>query len=259
MNRAAIILLACAAGAVAQPKFTAPFAGIARDSRQQLRIVHAVSGTFILRDIVHGTAVDWAFDGNSGLVKTNTELLSIGSNGTVIAHSAAQQKAVLGPQSAFFPGTHELWLAGANSITKVAVEPALLAGSVLALGPAGAHTVQLAVCRQNALWLLSVNTTKGSVAGERPIGGTIGEQACLPADGVSLVLLPDRMLLATAHAVLVQNEAGIERTIPISAARITRAGEYWVEAESPGGAAYMIRITSDGEKLFQLPAAKELP
>lgn len=260
MNRGAIILFACAACVVAQPKFSAPLAGIVRDSQQQLRLVHAVSGTFILHDVVGGTVVDWAFDGSSGLAKTKAELLVIGSNGTIVArHSAMQREIVLGPRSAFFPETHELWQAGTNNVTNVAINPAAIAGSVIALGPVTGHSAQLAVCRQNALWLLSVNTTNGSLAQELALGGVIGEKACLPAGGVSLVLLAGRMLLATSHAVLVQTAAGIERTIPISATRVSRAGENWVEAESPGIPAHMIRITSDGERVYQLPAAKELP
>ena len=260
MNRGAIIVFACAACAVAQPKFSAPLAGIVRDSHQQLRLVHAVSGTFILHDIVGGTVVDWAFDGNRGLVKTNAELLLIGANGTIIGrHTASQQETVLGPQSAFFPATHELWQTGTNNVTKVPIEAAVIAGAVVALGPVSGHSVQLAVCRESALWLLSVDTTNGSLTQELARGGAIGDQACLPAGGGSLVLLADRILLATAHAVLVQTTAGIERTIPVSATRVTRAGERWVEAESPGSPTHMIRITSDGEKAYQLPAAKELP
>jgi len=259
MNRAATTLLVCAACGVAQPKFTAPIAGIVRDSHQQLRIVHAVSGTFILRDVVGATVADWAFDGNSGLVKTNAELLLIGANGGVVARRSAQQEAVLGPQSAFFPETHELWLAAANNVTKVPVEPAVIAGSVMALGPVSGRGVQLAVCRQDALWLLSVDTTHGQVTQELALGGTIGEHACIPSGGGSLVLLADRMLLATARALLVQTTAGLERKIPISATHVTRVGQHWVEAETPGGPAHMIQITSYGERAFQLPAAKELP
>ena len=260
MNRGAIIVFMCAACAVAQPKFSAPLAGIVRDSQQQLRLVHAVSGTFILHDVIGGTIVDWAFDGNTGLVKTNAELLVIGSNGAIIGRrSAPQQETVMGPQSAFFTATHELWQTGTNNVTKVPIEPAVIAGSVIALGPVSGHSVQVAVCRQSALWLLSVDTAHGAVTQELALGGAIGEQACLSKSSGSLVLLADRMLLATAHAVLVQTTAGTERSIPISAARVTRAGERWVEAESPGSPSHMIRITSDGEKAYQLPGSKELP
>jgi hypothetical protein len=119
MNREATIILMCAASAVAQPKFSAPLAGIARDSNQQLRILHAVSGTFILHDGIGETVVSWAFDGNSGLVKTDAELLTIGANGAITARrSAPQQETVLGPRTTFFPETHEFWQTEPNGETK---------------------------------------------------------------------------------------------------------------------------------------------
>jgi hypothetical protein len=260
MNRRAMIVLICAASAIAQPKFNAPLAGIARDSRQQLRIVHAVSGTFILHDVIGGTVADWAFDGSGGLVKTDVELLTIGADGAIAGRrSATQRETVMGPQSAFFPETHELWQTGPNGVNKVSIEPAMIAGSVIALGAVRGNSVQLAVCRANALWLLSVDTSNGTLTRELAPGGAIGEQACLSAGGGSLVLLADRMLLASARAVLVQTAAGIERSIPISASHAARVGKQWVEVESPAGPAQMIRITSDGENAYQLPAAKELP
>lgn len=260
MNRAAIIVMICAASALAQPKFSAPLAAIARDSHQQLRLVHAVSGTFILHDAIGDTAAGWAFDGNSGLVKTAAELLTIGANGAISARrSAPQPEAVLGPQTVFFPETHELWQTGPNAVTKVPIEPQLIAGSVIALGPARNRSVQLGVCRESALWLLSVDTTHGAITQELAPAGAIGEQACLPSGGGSLVLLADRMLLATARAVLVQTTAGIERSIPISASYAARAGQQWIEVGSASGPAHMIRITSGGEEAYQLPAAQELP
>jgi hypothetical protein len=260
MNRATVIVLMCAVSAIAQPKFSAPLAGIARDSHQQLRIVHAVSGTFILHGVIGETVADWAFDGSGGLVKTDVELLTIGANGAITGrYSATQRETVMGPQSVFFPETHELWQAGPNGVTKVSIEPAMIAGSVIALGAVRGHGVQLAVCRANALWLLSVDTSNRLLTQELAPGGAIGEQACLLAGGGSLVLLADHMLLATAQAVLVQTTAGIERSIPISASHAARVGKQWVEVESRGGPAHMIRITSDGENAYQLPAAKEFP
>ena len=260
MNRAAVIVLLCVASAVAQPKLSAPLAGIARDSNQQLRVVHGVSGTFVWHDVIGESIVDWAFDGNCGLVKTATELLTIGANGAAIRYlPAAQPEAVLSPQSAFFPATHELWQTGPKGETKISIDSEMIGGSVIALGSTKPHGVQLAVCRAKALRLLSVDTTNGSITQELAPGGAIAGHACLSAGGGSLVLLPDRMLLATAHAVLVQTAAGIERSIPISASHLARTGEQWIEVESATGPAHMIRITSDAEKAYQLPAAKELP
>jgi len=260
MSRRAVVFLLCVAPAIAQPKFSVPLVGIARDSQQQLRIVHGVSGTFVLHDVIGKNAVDWAFDGNGGLVNTGSELLTLGADGTVIRRRpVAQQEAVLGPQNAFFPETAELWQTGPQGDSKVPIAAAMIAGRVIALGPTKAHAVQLAVCRANAFWLLAVDATNGAITQELTLGGAIAEQACLAAGGGSLVLLPDRRLLATAHAILIQTAAGVERSIPIAAGHLVRAGEQWIEVEKSGEPAHMIRITREGEKVYQLPAAKERP
>ena len=258
MSRRALIALICVAPAIAQPRFSAPLAGIARDSQQQLRIVHGVSGTFILHDVIGDAVVDWAFDGKGGLVKTGTELLTLAADGAVVRRQpASQQEAVLGPQSAFFPATAELWQAGPRGVSKVPLAAGMIAGIVIALGPTTAQGIQIAVCRANALWLLSVDTNNGAITRELAPAGAIGEQACLSARSRSLALLPDRLVLATAGAVLIQTAAGIERTIPIAASRVARAGNDWLEAESAGQPAHMIRITGDGEKVYRLPSATE--
>jgi hypothetical protein len=100
MSRRVFIFLLCVAPTIAQPKFSVPLVGIARDSQRQLRIVHGVSGTFVLHGVIGESVADWAFDGNGGQVKTATELLTIGADGTVIRRRPeAQQEAVLGPRS----------------------------------------------------------------------------------------------------------------------------------------------------------------
>lgn len=260
MSRTIAIFLMCGAYAAAQPKFSAPLVGLARDAAEHLHVVHGVSGSFLLRDTVGGRVGAWAFDGNGGLVKTDTELLTLGANGTVVRRRPAPQKeAVLDSVSAFFPKTAELWQASPEGYSKVPIEPGAIAGRVIALGATDAHQVQFAVCRDKQLWLLSINATTGALEHERVPGGAIAEHACLSTSARSLVLMPDRMLLATGQAILIQTATGVERRIPISASHAVRAGQHWVQVESAAEPARMIRITSDGEKVYQLPAPKERP
>lgn len=249
MRRSFVIAFLCAASAFAQTRFAAPVAGIARDSdQQQIRIVHGVSGTFLWHETISKTALAWAFDGNSGLVKTDSELLAVGKNGVVLSRRPApQREAVLSSKSAFFPQTGEFW-EGAN---RVAIDPDRIAGRVIAIDGA-----QLAVCRSNTLWLLTIDANTGRVTHEIPPGGAIGEEACA---GRSLLLISGRMLLAAGHAILIQTAAGVERKIPLPANQLARAGGSWIQVEAPDGAAHMIRITPGGERVYQLPAAKERP
>jgi hypothetical protein len=223
-------------------------------------VVHGVSGNFLLRDTIGGRVGAWAFDGNGGLVKTDTELLTLGANGTVVRRCPAPRgDAILSPENAFFPGTAELWQAGPHGYDRVSIERAVNAGRVIALGATNAHQMELAVCRDKQLWLLSINATTGALEHERVPGGAIAEHACLSTSASSLVLMPDRMLLATGQGILIQTATGVERRIPISASHAARAGQHWVQVESAAEPARMIRITSDGEKVYQLPAPKERP
>jgi hypothetical protein len=222
--------------------------------------VHGISGNLLLRDTISNSVAGWAFDGRSGLAQTDTEMLTLAADGTIAQrYPAPAADAVVGPQNAFFPKTAELWQTRSKGASPVSVEPAMIGGSVIAVGPMNAQAAQLAVCRANQLWLLSVDTTTGAITHESAPGGAIGERACLSAQAGALVVLSDRMLLAAGREILIQTTAGLERHISIAANRVTRVGAQWVEAETTGAPSRMIRITADGESVYQLPAAKELP
>ncbi len=260
MNRTVLIILMCAPSAIAQSKLATPLAGVVRDSAQRLRLVDGISGNLLLRDTITTSVTGWAFDGHSGLAITDSELLALAADGVIAQRiPTADASAVLGPQNAFFPKTAELWQTGPKGASQVSVEPAMIGGSVIAVGPMNAQVTSLAVCRANVLWLLSVDTTTGAITHESASGGAIGGQACLSAQPGTLVVLSDRMLLAAGREVLVQTAAGVERHISIAADRLTQAGALWVEAESMGAPSRMIRMNNGGETVYQLPAAKELP
>ncbi len=132
---------------------------------------------------------------------------------------------------------------------------------MIALGPGDARTAELAVCRAKQLWLVSVDGSSGAITHALPVGGTIGEQACVSGRVDSLVVLSDRLLLAASQELLVQTLAGVERRIPISTSHdaapvLHQAGDQWVQVESAGATALMLRATMEGETLYQLPAAK---
>ena len=264
MHRALVTLALGGVCAVGQSKFGAPLMGVVRDGQKQIRLVDGVAGNFVLRGAIGGQALDWAFAGR-GLVKTDRELLVVGPTGAVIRRRGAPSgDAVLSPEAAFFPATGALWQIGAEKDRATQVAPEVVAGTVMALGPLDAGSVRLAVCRGDQLWLLVVDVTTGAIRHELAVGGAIGDAACRPARAASLVVMTDRLLLATAQELLVQTTAGSERRIPISgnpAARpeIHRTGEQWVEVESAGSMALMVLLTAESEKLYRLPAPGARP
>ncbi len=255
------MILLCQATALAQPKFSAPMIGAARDTGQQLRRVDGVTGNFVLGPTIGTGAVDWAFGFGGGLVKTDTELLLIGASGTVTrAIHSPSGTAILGAAGVFFPAVSELWTIGATGNRQVSVDAPALAGTVIALGPGSGGTAELAVCREKQLWLLSIDENTGAITHELSFGGAVGKLACLSPAAGSLVVLRDRLLLAGSKELLVETFAGIERRIPIPAGRTTpelhQAGAQWVEVES-AAPPFLLHIAEDGEALYQLPAAKE--
>jgi hypothetical protein len=253
MNRAVFFLALCPIPAVAGSNLSAPLLGIVRDSHKHLRPVSGLGGNFVLRGAIGGTASNWAFCGSGGLVKADADLLVLDSNGSVIRRRPdPQSEVVLSPDSAFFPETGELWHANRAAW----IEPAAIGGKVMALGTVGQRGIEMAICRADHLWLLTLDVKTGAVMREAVPGGAIGEQACRPAREDALLLLDDRLLLVIAHQLLIQTTAGVERHTslpPSRRAQIHRAGEDWVEIELDNLPPKMIRINAEDETLYGLP------
>lgn len=262
MKRAIILLAFCGTCAIAAPGLSAPLAGIARDNHNQLRLVYGVAGNFILRTAVESEALAWAFDGSGGLVKTASELLVLDASGTITRrHPAPAGRALVGPASAFFPETGELWRVSADNDRTIAVQPSVIGGNIIALGPASGNSIELAVCRAGRLWLIEFDITSGAPAREIAPAGAIAQEACNAARPSSLLVLDGRLLLATAHELLVATTSGEERRIPLAGSsgtppEIRQAARQWVEIEH-AGALLVVRVTGDRLGIWQLPAAGE--
>jgi hypothetical protein len=256
MKRAVIFLAMCTIPSIAGSNLSAPLVGIARDSQKQLRPVSGLAGNFVLRGAIDGKASNWAYSGSVGLVKTDTDLLMLDADGNVTRRqSAPQTDVILSPDSAFFPDTGELWHAN----RAVWIEPGAISGKVVALGMASRRGIEMAICRANHLWLLTLDVKTGAIMREAAPGGAIGEQACQPAREDSLPLLNDRLLFVNAHQLITQTTAGDERHMDIPAshrAQIHRAGEDWVQVELDNLPPKMIRITGEGETIYGLPVGR---
>jgi hypothetical protein len=256
MNRIVVLLLWCAASTTAESNLGAPVVGVARDIHRQVRPVYGVAGNFVLRDAIPEAAVDWAFDGAGGLMKTDAELLTLDSGGKVTGRRAAPRgDAVLSAGAAFFPATSELWLIGVHADRKIRIEPEALGGDVVALGAPNGRSVPLALCRGSRVWLVMVDVTSSAVSREILAPGAIGDQGCAGA----LVWLDGNFLLATARELTIQTVAGDERHLPIAGGahgarpELHRAGERWVQVEVAGASPLLLLVTGDGEKVYRLP------
>ncbi len=257
MDRIAVFLTLCAASAVAESNLRAPLVGIGRDIQGRIRIISGIPGNFILRDAIASAALDWAFGGSGGLMKTDAELLKLDSSGKVIGRRAAPRgDAVLGPSAAFFPVTGELWQANVRPDYEIEIQQEAIGGRVAALGAASGRTVALAVCRESRLWLLTVDAASGALTHEVLAGGVIGERGCAGA----LLWLDGDFLLATAHDLVIQTSAGDERHVALAGGtrgnqpELHRAGEHWVQVDVAGSPPLLVHVTTGEEKLYRLPA-----
>lgn len=251
----------CLAAALTAANWSAPLIGIARDAKNQLHPVYGVAGNFVLRGALNGEALNWAFGASGGLVETNGELQVLDAHANVTGRRAVDSnEVVLSPEFAFFPETGELWPAGARAGGSTLIEPAAIAGRVIALEPAEQWGIVVAACRGNQLWLLTFAIKDGALMRESAPGGAVGEQACV--QGGELLVLQGRLVLAAAHEIVIQTAASHERRVPIPpnhVAKIHRTGEDTVQIELSGSPSQLVRITAEGERLYELPAAEARP
>jgi hypothetical protein len=260
MKRAVIFLALSVASAAAEPNFSAPLMCVARDTKGQLRLVYGVAGNFILRNAIASQAVDWGFARDGGLVRTDTEWIVLDSEGKVGRRRAMHRgEEVMSPDSAFFPGTGELWQVRAAADRRVFVALEAIGGKVLALGAANLRETELAVCRGSHPWVLTIDLTDGAVTHETAVGGAIGAHGCAGA----WLSIDGKWLLADGHDLLIQTPGSAERRIPLSGslgahAQLRRAGEHWVQVEMAGAPPAMVRITGGTEQLYVLPAVGAL-
>lgn len=261
MKRAVAIFSFCLAGAWAASNWSAPLVGMVRDASNQLHPVYGVAGTFVLRGALSVEVLNWAFDASGGIVETHHELQRLDAGGHVAGkRTAPEGGAILSPSYAFFPKTGELWRAGAQDGGSIMIEPAVIAGRVVALGPADRRGMVLAACRASQLWLLTFSIENGALMHESAPAGAAGETACAP--GAALLVLRDRLIVAAAHGIVMQTLAGGERHVSLPPNRevtLHRAGEAAVQIEISGSPSQMLRLTAEGERLYELPAAETRP
>jgi len=258
-RRALFLLFLTAITAIGASDLASPILGMARNSRNELRLVYGVTGNFILRGRIGTDVRNWAFTGSGGLLETGTEVIVLDAHGQVIhGIPASYGEVLLGSGGAFFGETGELRGLDPEGGQTAAVTPALAGAKVIALGTFGLRSRRLALCRAMQLWLVDVDSDTGSVIREASPGGVIGAQACRPENYNSFLVLDGLLLLATAHDLVIQPDSGNERSLAFPGSpgirpQIHRAGEQWVELEFAGLPAMMARIAGGTEKLYFLP------
>ena len=249
----------CATGATAQSGLAPPLLGLLTDAQQQIRRAYGVTGNFILGDAVElpsspGDIVNWAFSGRAGLLKTANQLLLLSAGAGVVRSSPApagnaqfafdaQGQAAL----YFLAEPAELWRIGAASDIRTPLDPAQIAGDVRGIAFASQRRATLAICRRNALWLMSVDLAGGAVVSRRP---------AFIAGCPALALLPDRLIYATPGSLVIRTSDGDEHRVklPEPAKNLRLIGDGWLEIATAHDS-LALRLDGESGTLYRFPGA----
>jgi hypothetical protein len=255
IQRFCVLALAWTAISSAQSGLSPPLLGLVQDHNQILRLVHGIAGNFLLGGAIQPrndpeVALNWAFSGRAGMVKTADHLLLLDGNGAVARSSAVPNSALFafgthGKDALYFiPETGELWRVGPQFDVRApfSLDRGENARSIAIDGQSRAT---LAVCRGNELKLLSVDLTARTVARERDVG----IHAC-----PILLLLPDKLLYSQGEILVVRANDGEERRVklPNRIGSFRQMGDRWIEIKA-GTELFALQLTPGIPRLFRLP------
>jgi hypothetical protein len=187
MNTIVPILGLWTAAALAQ-SFTPPLAGIARDSRNQVRRIYGVAGSFIVSRTPLAEARSAAFSGRFGLLKTEDAVVTINEDGEVLGSAAAPEGDALFafdargfPALAYFPATLELRELKPDGETR-----RLALDGVLSISPTG-----VLLLRDRRLWRLAnggMAPVSADEFDEPPPALLLADGTVIYASGATLVI-----------------------------------------------------------------------
>ncbi|MGH9630116.1 MAG: hypothetical protein ACRD7E_17505 [Bryobacteraceae bacterium] len=231
--RAAVLLMLCVA---ATAQVNAPQVGLLLDREGGLRPVLGIAGNFVVGAPVHEGVLAAAFSGQTGLAKTETELLVLDASGAVTERLSAPEGTALFafdangmPAAALFPGVEELWRWNTEGVIERQIVS--LQGEALALSAA-----KLLVRREEGLWL-------------------VGEAGESPAEPGAVALLEDGTVLAIQGDELLIPRTGGRISIPEVSAesvRVRQMGRGWLAVEY-GTRLYAVCIAAGRESVHQMP------
>lgn len=249
MKRPFITACLCAGAAAAQP-ISAPLLGITADRQNRIHGVFGVTGNFNAGAALHGPVVDYAFSGNTGLLKTGDSLILIDNHAAVSRRLAAPDGPALfafrpdgTPGLCYLPAIVELWQIGADR--RMPLDS--LNGEVLDILWRSDRRASLLIRRDGRLWTASIDLKSGQVLHEVLIADlSPGSQALLLGNG----------LLTADEDVRIRWDNGAETKVPLPqpARRLRRIGNGWIEIGVDTGPPFALRLNSNQTAaLYRLP------
>jgi hypothetical protein len=213
-----------------------------------------MAGTFLPGASLREGVVSAAFSGSAGIVKTESEIITLDRAGQPLQSFPAPAGPALfafdakgQPAWSYFARTAQLLPIGGDPVDLSALP------EILAIESAG-RQVHLLVLRDDSLRLLRIS----------PFGQVLAEEALpgLPAARPAFLWNADTVLVTTGSDLVIRqrNSEDQQIALPAPAQDFEPLGRGWIRIGQPDHApALALRLGKDGPEIYRLPALAENP
>jgi len=250
-------LLACAL-AMAQQGLTPPQIGFFRDSANNLRRLHGISGTFWLGNVTASGVSGAASSGRSAMIVSWQGIRVLDASGRPVGRAWPSAGPALfaftsegAPALAWLSSSHELLRWDGLQFERVPIDADALGGTAVSLAAPDPGRAAFLVQRGEQLWRVDLSLLDGAVLGGENIP-TAAAPALLLSDGAIVCAGDERNLV-------IRGPQGAERTVPFSGSptELTLLGQDWILVESASAPVHSaLRLSAAA--LFELPEAAEM-
>ena len=258
--KSVVMAFLLAAAACAQPALAPPQVGFLEDGANSFRPVWGIAGNFVLGASAFGHVSSAAYSGSFGLVKTDTSVIAVDSQGKMLA----SMDAPAGPAAfAFFSDGSPafVYLASANLLfawygtvfQMVPFDCQLFPPSaVVGISAPDRGHVAFLIKRDHRPWEIRVLVETGASDSQAALTG---------ANTPALRLASGELVYADANGIVIRKadatEIHLNAQLPLSFS-FAQMGAGWVALSDLGSSArFAIRVTPGRESLYFLPEVSQ--
>ncbi len=238
----------------AQRALAPPQVGLILDGHGEIHIVNGLAGNFLLRSAVASGIVSAAYSGSFGLLKSDSALTVINSEGRPVASIAATQGPALfafsssgSPALAYFEQSKTLYLWNGGAFRPGPV----INQDILSIASLNSTEAVLIVQREGGLWELGIDIATGAIRSQTALPG-ISAPVMIPASG--------GVVYRDAEGVVVRREDGSEKHISVhlpASLAFNQMGDGWIEiTDLATGRLFGVNIQPGHERSYLLPEVR---
>jgi hypothetical protein len=251
-----LMVLILAAAACAQPALAPPQVGFLQDGANSFRPVFGIAGNFVLGDSVLNGVTDASYSGSFALLKTDTSVIAVDSQGQVLgAMDAAAGPADFAffsdgsPAFVYLPGPNLLFEWYGTGFQMVPFDCQLFPPSaVLAISAPDRAHVAFLIQRDHGPWEIGVLVETGEADSQAALSGA-GTPALRLSSGELIYTDANGAVIRKSDATEVHLAAQLPANFTLA-----QMGAGWVElSDASSSARFAIRVAPGREGLFVLP------